>query len=41
MGYYDDTCVGCGKEQTVNVEEGQTTWFCYPCEYENEVNQVD
>lgn len=41
MGWYDDSCAQCGKEQTVDVEEGQTIWFCHICEYENEVNEVD
>jgi len=41
LGDYDDSCIQCGLEQTVPVHVDQTIWYCYGCEHENEVNEVE
>ena len=41
MDYYDDMCAACNLEQSAEVKMGKTTWSCYRCDYENEVNQID
>lgn len=42
IGWYDDMCYACGREQTVSIRsEKQTKWFCSPCEFENDVREEE
>jgi ribosomal protein L37AE/L43A len=40
IGYYDDSCRQCGREQTVSIESAdQQTWNCHYCEWTNPVSE--
>jgi len=42
LGWYDDSCRQCGKEQTVSIYTlEQQIWYCHYCEWANPVTEAE